>query len=86
MNTSTGNLTLFVVSTLSGQDQLTQEQLSWQTGIDRKFISALERGVKEPGLKTIIKLTAALEISLTDFMREVDDTIRQTNSRPGLRL
>lgn len=50
---------------------LTQEQLSWQTKIDRKFISSLERGVKEPGLQTILKLTRALEIPVAAFMAEV---------------
>lgn len=51
---------------------LTQEQLGWQAQIDRKFISALERGKKEPGLMTLIRISRTLGVPMGEFMNEVE--------------
>lgn len=59
---------------------LTQEQLGWQARIDRKFISALERGVKEPGLRTLIRITKTLGVSIGEFMTEVEKELEQTDN------
>ncbi len=50
---------------------MTQEQLSWRSGIDRKFISRIENGDREPGLGTILKLAASLQISVPELMAAV---------------
>lgn len=67
---------------------LTQEQLSWQTKIDRKFISALERGIKEPGLQTILKVTRALDVPVGVFMSDVaaclEEIVRADAEAPSL--
>jgi len=54
---------------------VSQTQLSWEAGIDRKFISRIERGLREPCLETIVKLTEALEIPLGEFMEEVGQAL-----------
>ena len=54
------------------QRQLTQEQLAWNSGIDRTFISELELGKKEPGLMTILILARALEIPAATFIAEIE--------------
>ena len=61
------------------EQEMTQEQLAWNSGVDRKFIGALERGLKEPCLETIIKLTHILEIPLGEFMAAVE---KQAKRKP----
>lgn len=56
---------------------LTQEQLSWITLIDRKFISAIERGQREPCLLTILKLSTALDCSSAEILQDLEAIIRQ---------
>lgn len=40
---------------------LSQEGLSNQSGVGRSFLSAIERGAKDPGTQTLWKLCAALD-------------------------
>lgn len=54
------------------QQQLTQEQLAWNSGIDRTFISELELGKKEPGLVTILVLARTLDIPAATLIAEVE--------------
>jgi HTH-type transcriptional regulator, competence development regulator len=58
------------------QRELTQEQVSWSSGVDRKFISRIELGQREPGLGTILKLVAALGVDFTEFMSAVDTEVK----------
>ena len=47
-----------------------QEKLGETTGLDRTYISGIERGVRNPSLKNIEKLAKALDVKvseLTDF-------------------
>lgn len=46
---------------------LTQEELADLAGLHPTFIGAVERGVKNPSLKSISKIAEALEIDLRDF-------------------
>jgi transcriptional regulator with XRE-family HTH domain len=55
--------------------RLTQEQLAWSTGMSRVYISDIERGLREPGLGTMLKLARALEVPAWEMMREVEGEI-----------
>lgn len=48
----------------------TQEQLAWETKIERAFISELERGVKGPSLLTILRIARALDVLPGDLVNE----------------
>lgn len=39
---------------------LTQEELAFRAGLDRTYISLLERGIKSPTLKTFFRLCSVL--------------------------
>lgn len=43
--------------------KMSQERLSLSSGIDRTFVSMLERGVRQPALSTVFALAGALGIS-----------------------
>lgn len=47
---------------------LSQERLGEITGLDRTYISGIERGVRNPALKNIEKLAKALKTSVSSLM------------------
>ena len=51
---------------------LSQEQLGFESGYHRTYISLLERGLKSPSLGTIMSLATALEIPATEMIRRVE--------------
>lgn len=42
--------------------RLTQEQLAHAAGVDRTFVSLVERGINQPSVRMLFKLAAALEV------------------------
>lgn len=42
---------------------LSQEALALQSGIDRTFVSMLERGIRQPALSTVFALSAVLSVT-----------------------
>ncbi len=46
-----------------------QEHLGGMAGLDRSYISELERAVKSPGLGTILKLARALDCPVGQLVR-----------------
>lgn len=51
---------------------LTQEKLAFEAGVQRNYISLLERGLHEPTLSTIVLLAQALNCSATSLISEVE--------------
>lgn len=50
---------------------VTQMQLAQRSGLDRSFISDMERGVKEPTISTLEVLAIAFNISISELMKGV---------------
>ena len=48
-----------------------QESLALEAGIDRNFVSLLERGMNQPSLTTIFKISKALQIDPSYMLKEV---------------
>jgi transcriptional regulator with XRE-family HTH domain len=46
---------------------LSQETLGERTGLDRTYISGVERGVRNPALRNIDKLAKALKVKVSDL-------------------
>lgn len=53
--------------TLRSEAGYTQEQLGEITGLDRTYISDIERAVRNPSLRTLEKLAKALKISVSEL-------------------
>ncbi|WP_299034752.1 helix-turn-helix domain-containing protein, partial [uncultured Anaerococcus sp.] len=48
--------------------KLSQEDLSYLSGISRRSISRIENGlIKEPSIDTLLKLSASLNVDLVDL-------------------
>ena len=50
---------------------LSQEELALESGYHRTYISQLERGQKNPSLRTIFQLAEALEIEPSEIIERV---------------
>ncbi len=47
---------------------LSQEEFAHQTGIDRTYVSGIERAVRNPSLKLIVKLADGLKMSPSELL------------------
>ncbi len=61
-----------VVRELRERRNLSQMDLYMECGIDRTFLSAIERGVQSPTLKTIVRLSEVLEVQPSEMMRRME--------------
>lgn len=51
---------------------MSQEALAFEAKVDRAAISVYERGVREPNLRTILKLSEALELRPAALLRGIE--------------
>lgn len=52
--------------------ELTQEKLAEQAGLDPTYISGIERGLRNPGIKNVAKLAKALGLTTAELLKGVD--------------
>ena len=52
------------VSRLRSDAGLSQDKLAEKADLDRTYLSGIERGVRNPGIKTVLRLASALGVSL----------------------
>lgn len=51
---------------------LTQEDLAFESGVDRTFIARIEAGKRQPTITTVLRLTQALGVPAADIVAEVE--------------
>jgi len=61
---------------------LSQEQLAEAAGLDRSFISLIERGIQTPNLVVLFKVSEVLGVSASSMVAEVEQILR-TSQRPA---
>ena len=49
-----------------------QEKLALECGLDRTFISMLERGIRQPSIMTLFALSETLKITPSKILRSVE--------------
>lgn len=49
-----------------------QEKLALECGLDRTFISMLERGLRQPSLTTLVKIANTLQIKPSKLLVETE--------------
>jgi len=64
-----------------GKAGVSQEELAFRAGLDRTFVSRLERGIRQPTITTLISLAEALGISATDLVRETESEYSRAKPR-----
>ncbi|MGA2027645.1 MAG: helix-turn-helix transcriptional regulator [Syntrophobacteraceae bacterium] len=63
--------------------KISQEELGFESGYHRTYISQLERGHKSPSLKTIFQLAAALKASPSEIVLCVERASIGSGQNPG---
>jgi transcriptional regulator with XRE-family HTH domain len=51
---------------------LSQDKLAEQAKVDRTYVSGIERGVRNPGIKVVIRLARGLRVSIDDLCQGVE--------------
>ncbi|MDI1310335.1 MAG: PAS domain-containing protein [Methylotenera sp.] len=69
-----------VVKKIRLEHGLTQESLASKSGLERTFISMLERGIKQPSLKTISSLAHAVGMKSYELLHMAEHAIHQAYS------
>jgi len=54
---------------------LSQKQLSIRAGLDRTYVSLLERGQRQPTISTLYKLAAPLKVSVNEMVFRLDNQL-----------
>ena len=54
---------------------VSQEVLSGLADIGRTHLSAIERGERKPTLETLYRLSNALDVKMSDIVREIENRI-----------
>jgi len=52
---------------IRSERQLSQEALAHRAGLDRTYLSGIERGERNPSLESLLKITDALELPLSEL-------------------
>lgn len=58
---------------------LSQEALALECDLDRTYISLLERGLRQPTLKTLFKLSETLEVLPSTFLAALEKLLFSTS-------
>ncbi|MGF9945746.1 helix-turn-helix transcriptional regulator [Priestia megaterium] len=56
---------------------ISQEKLAFGAGLDRTFISLLERGKRKPTINTLFSISNVLEVKPYRIVRDVEDLLQQ---------
>lgn len=57
---------------LRAERGISQERLAELAGLDRTYVSGIERGERNASLANILRLSQALEIKVSDLMRRAE--------------
>lgn len=55
--------------------KISQERLAQESGLDRSYISLLERGIRQPSLTTILKIAQALDLPPRELVAKVEEKL-----------
>ena len=54
---------------------LTQEQVAFAAGVERIYVSLLERGERQPTVRVVFKLAAALNTRASELIARTEDLV-----------
>ena len=66
-----------VVRKIRLEQALTQEQLGFEAGLRRTFISSIELGEKTPSLKSVQALSLALDIPMSKLLQLTESELKR---------
>ena len=66
-----------VLKDLRNERGLSQQQLAFDSDLDRTYISLLERGLRLPTLGTVSKVAEVLKVSPSDIVARVEKSLKR---------
>ena len=70
-----------ILTELRDKRDLAQEDLAYESGIDRSFMSKIETGKTTLSLLTLMRLTKALEVDTSDVIKELEKRIKASKTK-----
>ncbi len=64
-----------VISNYRKKKGISQEVLSGLSDIGRTHLSAIERGERKPTLETLYRICSALDVKMSDVVKEIESKI-----------
>lgn len=58
---------------------LSQENLALAAGIERNYVSLIERGINQPSIRVIFKLASALNLAASELLYETELEIQSSH-------
>lgn len=77
-----------VLRRLRTEREISQSDLAFECGLDRTYISLLERGLRQPTLTTLVLLGGALKVDAAELVRQTlasGKPTPSTRAKPGRR-
>lgn len=66
--------------------EMSQEELAFESGFDRTYISLLERGIRNPTVRSLVKLANALNVRPSEFLLRMETLLKAPKPPKGLKL
>lgn len=63
--------------------EMSQEQLAFECGFDRTYISLLERGVRNPTVRSLVQLARVLKVRPSEILQRMEGLLRTPKSHKG---
>ena len=60
--------------------KISQEKLAQESGLDRTYISLLERGLRQPSLTSILQISRALNVPSSELISKVEVMLNENNT------
>lgn len=60
---------------------ISQEQLALDSGLDRTYVSLIERGVQSPTIRTVLKVANVLGVKPSEIIRRMESLLPKARSR-----
>lgn len=64
-----------VIGEFRKQKGISQEVMSGLADIGRTHLSAIERGERKPTLETLYRISCALDIKMSDIIKEIENRL-----------
>lgn len=56
--------------------EMSQEQLAFECGFDRTYISLLERGIRSPTVRSLVQLAAVLKVRPSEILLRMETLLK----------
>lgn len=81
MNKSLSKVCGEVLKELRNEAGISQENLAYESELDRSFISMMERGLRLPTLATLFQISKALKKSPSEIVKLIEDREKKASTK-----